>query len=185
MAIMVEKISALTFRVSNMKVSVQFYRDVLGMELLYGGETAGFSSLRAKHAESAILNLEEANTVTQWGRLIFYVADVDEVWRHLRNEDLIRRSHKMRCRVAPVAMTTWRPLQPGKSCLTNSSQWPISARAALPIWEIRDLSLKPCLTTLCLDAGTRQLGHGPWEAPLIKRDQHETAPRAQLPFSRE
>src|SRR5947209_2319476 len=84
MAIMVEKISALTFRVSNMKVSVQFYRDVLGMELLYGGETAGFSSLRAKYPESAILNLEEGNTVTQWGRLIFYVADVDEVWRHLK-----------------------------------------------------------------------------------------------------
>src|SRR5438552_3727183 len=81
---MVEKISALTFRVSNMKVSVQFYRDVLGMELLYGGETAGFSSLRAKYPESAILNLEEGNTVTQWGRLIFYVADVDEVWRHLK-----------------------------------------------------------------------------------------------------
>src|SRR5207247_11191603 len=84
MAIMVEKISALTFRVSNMKVSVQFYRDVLGMELLYGGETAGFSSLRAKYPESAILNLEEGNTVTQWGRLIFFVADVDEVWSHLR-----------------------------------------------------------------------------------------------------
>ncbi|SRR6266487_957213 len=80
----VEKISAVTLRVSNMKASVQFYRDVLGMELLYGGETAGFSSLRAKHAESAILNLEEANTVTQWGWLIFYVADVDEVWRHLK-----------------------------------------------------------------------------------------------------
>ena len=38
MAIMVEKISAVTFRVSNMKASVQFYRDVLGMEVLYGGE---------------------------------------------------------------------------------------------------------------------------------------------------
>src|SRR5947199_10872336 len=84
MAIMVEKISALTFRVSNMKVSVQFYRDVLGMELLYGGETAGFSSLRAKYPDSAILNLEEGDTVTQWGRLIFYVADVDEVWRYLK-----------------------------------------------------------------------------------------------------
>src|SRR5947209_13251814 len=83
MAIMVEKISALTFRVSNMKVSVQFYRDVLGMELLYGGETARFSSLRAKCPESAILILEEGNTVTQWGRLIFYVVDVDEVWRYL------------------------------------------------------------------------------------------------------
>src|SRR2546427_10658920 len=83
MAIMVEKISALTFRVSNMKVSVQFYRDVLGMELLYGGETGGVSSLRAKHAESAILNLEEGYAITQLGWLIFYVGDVDEVWGKL------------------------------------------------------------------------------------------------------
>jgi catechol 2,3-dioxygenase-like lactoylglutathione lyase family enzyme len=30
----VEKISAVTFRVSNMKASVQFYRDVPGLELL-------------------------------------------------------------------------------------------------------------------------------------------------------
>ena len=53
MAIMVEKISAVTFRVSNMKASVQFYRDVLGMEVLYGGEGAFFSSLRAGEAETA------------------------------------------------------------------------------------------------------------------------------------
>jgi catechol 2,3-dioxygenase-like lactoylglutathione lyase family enzyme len=44
MAIMVEKISAVTFRVSNMKASVQFYRDVLGMEVLYGRERAAFLS---------------------------------------------------------------------------------------------------------------------------------------------
>jgi len=81
MAIMVEKISAVTFRVSNMKASVQFYRDVLGMEVLYGGGTAGFSSLRAKDADSAILNLEQGKPVDGWGRLIFYVADVDAIWR--------------------------------------------------------------------------------------------------------
>ena len=78
---MVEKISAVTFRVSNMKASVQFYRDVLGMELLYGGETAGFSSLRAKDANSAILNLEQGKPVKGWGRLIFHVAGVDALWR--------------------------------------------------------------------------------------------------------
>ncbi len=77
MAIMVEKISAVTFRVSNMKVSVQFYRDVLGMKVLYGGEGAFFSSLRAGEAESAILNLEQGKPVNGWGRLIFHVADVD------------------------------------------------------------------------------------------------------------
>jgi catechol 2,3-dioxygenase-like lactoylglutathione lyase family enzyme len=81
MALMVEKISAVTFRVSNMKVSVQFYRDVLGMELLYGGEGAAFSSLQARDADSAILNLERGKPVDGWGRLIFHVADVDAVWR--------------------------------------------------------------------------------------------------------
>jgi catechol 2,3-dioxygenase-like lactoylglutathione lyase family enzyme len=45
MVMTVEKISAITFRVVDMDRSVQFYQDVLGMELLYGGETAGFSSL--------------------------------------------------------------------------------------------------------------------------------------------
>src|SRR5713226_7961843 len=80
----IEKISAVTFRVRNMKASVQFYRDVLGMELVYGGERAGFSSLRAKDAQSAILNLEEGDTVTDWGRMIFYVADVDAFWGYLK-----------------------------------------------------------------------------------------------------
>ena len=54
----VEQISAVTFRVRDMRASVQFYRDVLGMELVYGGEDACFSSLRAKDAEYPILNLE-------------------------------------------------------------------------------------------------------------------------------
>src|SRR5207253_10207658 len=80
MAIMVEKISAVTFRVSNMKASVQFYRDVLGMEVLYGGEGAFFSSLRAGEAESAILNLEPGKPVDGLGRLIFHVADVEAIW---------------------------------------------------------------------------------------------------------
>src|SRR6266496_4852669 len=99
MAIMVEKISAVTFRVSNMKASVQFYRDVLGMEVRYGGEGAFFSSLRAGEAESAILNLEQGKPVDGWGRLIFHVADVDAIWRR----------QLMPIRIAHVEM----PLAPG------------------------------------------------------------------------
>jgi catechol 2,3-dioxygenase-like lactoylglutathione lyase family enzyme len=75
MAMRVEKISAVTFRVADMALSVRFYRDVLGMELLLGGEGAGFCSLRIKDVQSVILNLELGRTVTRWGRLIFYVAD--------------------------------------------------------------------------------------------------------------
>jgi catechol 2,3-dioxygenase-like lactoylglutathione lyase family enzyme len=51
----IEKISAVTFRARDMRASVQFYRDVLGMELLYGGEDAFFSSLRAKDGSAPIL----------------------------------------------------------------------------------------------------------------------------------
>ena len=82
----IEKISAITFRVLNMKASVQFYRKVLGMELIYGGEHASFSSLRASNSGSAILNLELGVAVPQWGRLIFHVLDVDALWTHLREK---------------------------------------------------------------------------------------------------
>jgi catechol 2,3-dioxygenase-like lactoylglutathione lyase family enzyme len=84
MAPTIEKISAVTFRVMNMTQSVRFYRDILGMELLYGGERSAFSSLRAGDAQSAILNLEQGEAVTRWGRLIFYVTDVDALWNHLK-----------------------------------------------------------------------------------------------------
>ena len=57
MAMKIERISAVTFRVSNMKASVQFYR--------------------AGEAESAILNLEQGERLNGWGRLIFHVAEVD------------------------------------------------------------------------------------------------------------
>ena|ERR1035437_3217539 len=80
----IERISAVTLSVANMAESVRFYRDVLGMELLHGGEDAAFSSLRAKDAQSAILNLEQGDRVTRWGRLIFHVADVDAFWAHLK-----------------------------------------------------------------------------------------------------
>jgi catechol 2,3-dioxygenase-like lactoylglutathione lyase family enzyme len=83
MAMRVEKISAVTFRVADMALSVRFYRDVLGMELLFGGEGAGFCSLRVKGVQSVILNLELGRTVTRWGRLIFYVVDVDAFWAYL------------------------------------------------------------------------------------------------------
>jgi catechol 2,3-dioxygenase-like lactoylglutathione lyase family enzyme len=85
MAPTMEKISAVTFRVVNMTESVRFYRDALGMELLYGGEGTGFCSLRPKDPQSAILNLEQGKPVTRWGRLIFYVTDVDALWNHLKN----------------------------------------------------------------------------------------------------
>ena len=62
---------------------MRFYRDVLGMEVIYGGEDAYFSSLRVEDAECPILNLEQGRSATGWGRMVFYVADVDAFWTHL------------------------------------------------------------------------------------------------------
>jgi catechol 2,3-dioxygenase-like lactoylglutathione lyase family enzyme len=53
----IEKISAVTLKVASMRTSVRFYKDVLGMEIIYGGEDGSFSSLRAKDANTPILNL--------------------------------------------------------------------------------------------------------------------------------
>jgi catechol 2,3-dioxygenase-like lactoylglutathione lyase family enzyme len=80
----VEKISAVTFQVTDMQRSVQFYRDVLGMEVIYGGEESHFSSLRAGETESAILNLQRGHPEKRWGRLILRVTDVDAFWSHLK-----------------------------------------------------------------------------------------------------
>jgi catechol 2,3-dioxygenase-like lactoylglutathione lyase family enzyme len=54
----VQNISAITFLVASMPASLRFYRDLLGMEVIYGDENGYFSSLRAKDGKDSILNLE-------------------------------------------------------------------------------------------------------------------------------
>jgi catechol 2,3-dioxygenase-like lactoylglutathione lyase family enzyme len=79
---MVDKISAVTLRVANMEASVGFYKEVLGLEIIYGGEGSNFTSLRTKDGDT-ILNLEHGKPNIRWGRLIFYVSDVDRLWEYL------------------------------------------------------------------------------------------------------
>jgi catechol 2,3-dioxygenase-like lactoylglutathione lyase family enzyme len=79
-----EKVSAITLKVVHMDASVQFYRDVLGMELLYGGPTASFSSLRIPDTDFSFINLQLGHQVVDWGRIIFHVSDVDAFWVHLK-----------------------------------------------------------------------------------------------------
>jgi len=65
-----------------MRTSVRFYTDLLGLEIIYGGEDAYFSG------KDPILNLECGNPVTQWGRLIFYVSDVSRFRAYLKQQGL-------------------------------------------------------------------------------------------------
>ena len=77
----VETISAVTLAVTDMERSVVFYRDHVGLEMLYGGERASFTSFRVG---SGFVNLILQEQQPQWwGRLIFYVDDVDAHYRRL------------------------------------------------------------------------------------------------------
>ncbi len=71
-----------------MPASVRFYRDLLGMEVIYGDENGYFSSLRTKDGKDPILNLEHGNPTTQWGRLIFHVSDVDGFSAYFKEKGL-------------------------------------------------------------------------------------------------
>ena len=78
----VQSISAVTLAVSNMSRSVDFYQNMVGLDLLYGGPSASFSSFKIGEG---YLNLElNLQTTTTWrGRLIFHVDDVDSMYERL------------------------------------------------------------------------------------------------------
>jgi catechol 2,3-dioxygenase-like lactoylglutathione lyase family enzyme len=81
----IERISAVTLRVAKMAESVRFYTDIVGLKVIYGGEDSYFSSLSTQSEEGTILNLEQGSPVSDWGRLIFHVSDVDEFWSYLKD----------------------------------------------------------------------------------------------------
>jgi catechol 2,3-dioxygenase-like lactoylglutathione lyase family enzyme len=85
MTVRIEKLSAITLKVADMDVSVRFYRDVLGMELVCGVKDAYFSLLHMADTQLPILNLEQGTPIPRWGRIIFHVADVDAFWTLLKD----------------------------------------------------------------------------------------------------
>ena len=82
----VQNISAVTLGVRDMARSVVFYRDKVELEMLYGGEDAGFTSFKVG---DAFLNLIATDQpLTWWGRTIFHVDDVDRMHAKLVNAGL-------------------------------------------------------------------------------------------------
>jgi catechol 2,3-dioxygenase-like lactoylglutathione lyase family enzyme len=77
----IESISAVTLATHDMARAVRFY-SALGFPIRYGGELAVFTSF---HAGTGYLNLFAApkdQRWSRWGRVIFYVSDVDGMYRH-------------------------------------------------------------------------------------------------------
>lgn len=84
---MIQHISAVTFAVSDMARSIEFYRK-LGFQLVYGGDDTAFSSLKAAEA---FVNLVPNPRYEHrwWGRVIFRVDDVDAHYRALQAQGLM------------------------------------------------------------------------------------------------
>jgi catechol 2,3-dioxygenase-like lactoylglutathione lyase family enzyme len=78
--VIVEKISAVTLKVASMPTSVWFYRDLLGLEIIYGSEDAYFCSLRTKDGQDPILNLERGHSESLFECRFFQVVEVEGFW---------------------------------------------------------------------------------------------------------
>jgi catechol 2,3-dioxygenase-like lactoylglutathione lyase family enzyme len=65
-----------------MRRAVEFYR-LVGFELLYGGEEAAFTSFRAGSGFLNLILQPVDRCWSWWGRVIFYVSDVDGLYNRL------------------------------------------------------------------------------------------------------
>lgn len=79
---MIEGISAVTLATHDMRRAVEFYR-LVGFELLYGGEEAAFTSFRAGSGFLNLILQPVDRCWSWWGRVIFYVSDVDGLYNRL------------------------------------------------------------------------------------------------------
>ena len=80
---MIKSISAITLATHNMLRAVRFYR-MLGFEIVHGGEDAAFTSFRAGTNYVNLIAQPAERNWSWWGRVIFYVADVDGLYARAR-----------------------------------------------------------------------------------------------------
>ena len=76
---MIEGISAVTLGTHEMPRAVRFYC-ALGFEVLRGNEQSSFTSFRAGMSYLNLVAQPPERRWSWWGRVIFYVADVDALY---------------------------------------------------------------------------------------------------------
>ncbi len=76
---MIEGISAITLATHDMARAVRFYSS-LGFDMRYGGETASFTSFCVGSGYLNLIAQGEEKQWSWWGRVIFYVSDVDVLY---------------------------------------------------------------------------------------------------------
>jgi len=86
----VTKISAVTLLISDMKKSVDFYSKMPNFKIVYGGSDNQFTSFLIDDTAKSYLNLKLDKThSTDFGRIIFYVDDVDKFFTYMQNDETI------------------------------------------------------------------------------------------------
>jgi catechol 2,3-dioxygenase-like lactoylglutathione lyase family enzyme len=82
----VESLSAITLATHDMARAVRFY-EALGFRIVHGGPDEAFTSFAFG---TSFLNLtsETHDPVRFWGRVIFYVSDVDAFYRKVRTHGI-------------------------------------------------------------------------------------------------
>jgi len=86
----VTKISAVTLLVSDMNRSVDFYSRIPNFKIVYGGPDSQFTSFLIDDTAKSFLNLKLNKTHSpNFGRIIFYTDDVDELFAYMQNDETI------------------------------------------------------------------------------------------------
>ena len=86
----VTKLSAVTLLISDMKKSVDFYSKIPNFKIVYGGPDNQFTSFLIDDTTKSYLNLKLNKThSTDFGRIIFYVDDVDRFFTYMQNDETI------------------------------------------------------------------------------------------------
>ena len=85
---MIEGISAVTLGTHEMPRAVRFYC-ALGFEVLRGNEQSSFTSFRAGMSYVNLVAQPAERRWSWWGRVIFYVGDVDALYERERFFHLI------------------------------------------------------------------------------------------------
>ena len=86
----VTKISAVTLPISDMKKSVDFYSKIPNFKIVYGGHDSQFTSFLIDDTAKSYLNLKLNKTRSpNFGRIIFYTDDVDELFTYMKNDTTI------------------------------------------------------------------------------------------------
>ena len=86
----VTKISAVTLPIFDMKKSVEFYSKIPNFKIVYGGPDSQFTSFLIDDTTKSYLNLKLGKTYSpNFGRIIFYTDDVDELFTYMKNDTTI------------------------------------------------------------------------------------------------